>query len=110
MEEYTLEGFIENLINEIDWGHELEPAIYQQIFRDMLDRAENLIKSHVFNALTFEKQKVFIEMLDDENNLSDEETQSFLINNIENMDEIVLNALLELKAKYIKPGMVEFDF
>lgn len=101
MEEYTLEGFIENLISAIDWGHELEPTIYQQIFRDMLDRAENLIKSHVFNALTIEKQKVFIEMLDDENNFSDEETQSFLFNNIDNMEEIAANALLELKSQYI---------
>ena len=100
MENNSLEEFIENLAKEIFKGEELDPEVFQQIQADLLDSAENIINRELIDALTDEKLTEFNIMFD--NDASDEEIQSFLAENIDNIDEIVLNALLELKAQYIK--------
>lgn len=101
--ENDFEVFIENLANEIGRGQDLEFLVLQEIKLDLTNSAESIINRKIINSLSSEKLEEFSSMLDQD--LSDEVYQSFLATNIENMDEIVLNALLELKSKYIKPGI-----
>lgn len=103
MENDPIEVFIENLAKEMGRGRNLEPEVFQQLKLDLLDSAENIIDRELINSLSPEKLEEFNLMLDED--AGDEEIQSFFAKNIENIDEIVLNALLELKAKYIKPGI-----
>jgi hypothetical protein len=100
MENDPLEVFIENLMQEINREKKMEPEVYQQFKSDLLDSAEDIINRELINALSTEKLAEFNSILDED--LSDEEYQTFFVRNIENTDEIVLNALLELKSKYIK--------
>ena len=82
------------------WIHELDQDVYQQAKSDYIDSAENIINRELLNALPKDKVGEFKSILNGDN--SNEGSQAFLAKNIENTDEIVLNALLELKATYIK--------
>lgn len=101
MDDNLIEIFIDNMMKEIKWGQELEPALYQGIKSDYIDRVVNIIERDLFQALSTDKAEEFSLILDKDPSV--EEVQSFFFENIENIDEIVLNALMEFKAKYIKP-------
>lgn len=100
MENDQLDVFVGDLMKEMSGVSELEPEVCQQIKSDLLERAENIINRELMNALSTQKLAEFNSMLDKD--LSEEEYQSFLAANIENIDEIVINALLELKSNFIK--------
>lgn len=99
MKNDTLEEFVESLMREKTyWIHELDHDVYQQAKSDYIDSAENIINRELLNALPKDKVSEFKSILNDDN--SDEVSQAFLAKHIDNIDEIVLNALLEFKAKY----------
>jgi flagellin-specific chaperone FliS len=103
MDDNFIEIFIDNMMKEMQWGEKIEPEVYQQIKVDYIGRVEDIINWDLLHALSTEKSEEISLMLDED--ISAEEYYSFLAKNIENIDEIVLNALLEFKAKYIKPGI-----
>lgn len=95
MDDNYIEIFIDNMMKEIKWGQEIEPEVYQQIKEDYIDRIEDKIYWDLIHALSTEKAEEFSLMLDEDPSVED--VQSFYAKNIDNVDEIVLNALLGFK-------------
>jgi hypothetical protein len=90
--------FVERLVTEKKFEN-IDPEVMDQIKLDLLGRVEDRINATILEHLPPEKLAEFNKLLDGLNN--ENEIQLFCQNNIENLDEVIAEALVSFRSTYL---------
>ena len=97
--EYTLESFIDKLIDDQQFAS-LDAEVRAQLHSDLMSRAEDYINAALLMALSDDDRKEFEQLV--EKNSEAGELQSYLNTHIENPSEVVAAALIKFREAYVE--------
>ena len=96
--EQILEEFIDKLVEEKGLLG-LDGDVLNQVKEDLLDRLEDRINAAILENMPEGKMKEFDALLDGAN---EKEIQEFCSDNIENLDDVIAEALIRFREAYLK--------
>lgn len=94
----SIDDFVNRLVNEKGFD-EVEDEVRDQIKTDLRDRVEDRINATILQNLPPEKLEEMDKLLE---NGGPQEIQSFCRENIENLDEVIAQALVDFRNTYLK--------
>jgi len=97
-----IEKFIKQLLEEKGLPPNLEPKVYDQLVKDLSERAVDLINRRLIDAMSDEQAQQFDELLASQpDNVA--AAQDFIQKNLPTQDQIVVAALGEFRQLYLGP-------
>ena len=93
----SIEIFVGKLVEEKGFS-EIDSEVVVQIKKDLLDRVEDCINAAILEHMPKNKMKEFDALLDSAN---EKEIQAFCSDNIENLNEIIAEALMRFRETYL---------
>jgi hypothetical protein len=98
-----IEKFIKQLLEEKGLPPNLEPKVYDQLVKDLNERAVNLINRRLVEAMSEEQAQEFDKLLADRpDDLA--AAQEFVREALPNQDAITAAALSEFRQLYLGPS------
>lgn len=91
-------NFVQEIINSKPEFSELDPETKEELTKDLLESAENRVKSIILTN-TQEDKLEELEILMNENN--EEKLQEFYKQNIPNLSALIASELIALRSMYI---------
>lgn len=95
-----IEKFIKQLLKEKGLPPNLEPKVYDQLVKDLSERAVDLINRRQIDAMTDEQAKQFDDLLAAHPE-DVQAAQEFIQKNVPNQDQVVAAALGEFRQLYL---------
>jgi hypothetical protein len=95
----VLEQFATQLLKEKSLPPNLQPAVYEQMVRDLSERANDLINRRLIDAMTEEQADRFDQLL--QTNPDVRAVQAFIEASVPNRDLVVSSALIEFRNLYL---------
>jgi hypothetical protein len=95
----SMDTYIENLINRKFVNHRLEPAVREEIKRDIKTRLDDFIMSRVIRGFSDEDVVTFERLLHE--GKSQAELQQFAVEHIPDSTTFLTNVLLEFQGVYL---------
>ena len=96
-QDVSLSGFVEKLLEEKGMTN-LDPEVFEQVKKDLVDRVEDRINALVLRELPPEKLEDFEKVLDGGN---DTEIEKFIEGNIEDREQKIAAELLAFRQTYL---------
>ena len=94
----SIDDFINRLVAEKGF-EDVDDEVRDQIKNDLRDRVEDRINATILQHMPPEKLEEMDKMLE---SAGPQEIQSFCRENIENLDEVIAQALVEFRSTYLK--------
>lgn len=95
-----LEEFIKDMLKEKGLPDDLDPKIYNQVVKDLVDRAKALINRRLIDAMSDEQLAKFNKLI--ETGPDEKAVQGFIDANLAYKEQITANALYELRQIYLR--------
>ena len=99
-----IEDYVKEILKEKGLPGDIDKAVYDQMVKDLKERATNLINRRLVEAMPDEKVKELDKVIDN-NQDNPEVIRSFIESNVTEKEKVVAAALLEFRSLYIKPSM-----
>lgn len=93
----NIEEFIDRIVAEKGFDHK-DPEVIAQIKADLMSRLEDKINAMILSNLPGDKLEEFDKLLEANN---EEATDTFLTNNIPDIEEKLATEMLEFKSIYL---------
>lgn len=95
-----MEDFVNQLLRDKGVADNLPPETYNQLVRDLVDRASALVNRQIIESMSPEVLEKFEEILDSQPDNAGA-MQSFINENVPDKEQIAARALLEFRALYL---------
>ena len=95
-----MDEFIRQLLQEAGVPDSTDPEVYQQLTKDLQDRAADMVNHRLIEAMSDDDVAAFEQVLDNEpENMS--LMQQFIDEHVPDKEQITARALLEFRALYL---------
>lgn len=95
-----LEEYVKQLLKEKGLPDNLEPAVHEQLVKDLTLRLTNLINKRLVEAMNDEQLKQFETLMDSQPD-NPEALQQYIEENVANKQQVTSAALLEFRQLYL---------